>query len=173
MLKTGTAFTGSDLIGILETKKRLTSELVTPLTESYRALRCHMRAICAGVDFALNGGANSNFTNFQPLGCEPIDISSVARCTFAENAYIDKNELSLFCTTTVDRALEIEKASLKMAVAYDAGYRSVLQIAGMLDRFVDDLPTRVFSPLRDMIALLGKLHTIPCFIGQCDGPPSP
>jgi hypothetical protein len=55
-------------------------------------------------------------------------------------------------------------------VAYDSGYRSLLQLSGMVDWMLEGFPTETVKAVSDMVNMLGKLHQIPCFIGQCDNP---
>jgi len=74
------------------------------------------------------------------------------------------------CHTLVADTLSAERAVLRLAVAYDTGYRSLLQLAGMVDWMLEGFPTQTVKAIATMVNMLGKLHQIPCFIGQCDNP---
>ena len=155
--------------GILETKKRLASELVTPVVESYRTYRCRSVAVCSVMNrsFADVPGTYK----VHPLGCESQDLSSYDECDFkGTGGQTDITSLTQECGTMVDDSLKAERAVLRLALSYDAGYRAALQLGGMIDWMQMDLPNAALKPIRDMIGMLGKLHEIPCFIGQCDKP---
>jgi|GEM_PF-1278676 len=177
-----TIFTGGYALaerkGIFETKGRLTSELVAPLVESYRVLRCRSLAVCA--DMAGSFGQQGGNITVRPLGCAAQDLTRYDECYLAGNSSsgptggagmtADTVQLATYCNQLAEDSLTLERRVLQLAVAYDSGYRSMLQLAGMIDRLQQDLPKYVLYPLRDMIGLLGRLHQIPCFIGQCDFP---
>lgn len=156
--------------GILETKGRLTSELVTPIVESYRAYRCRSISVCE----AMKQSFQTPFPlTIQPLGCKSLNIESFNECQFTANdkgTPAEESQLISECGQLVETSLQAERAILKLAVAYDSGYRAALQIGGMLEWMQEDLPDNALKPVRDMINLLGKLHEIPCFIAQCDNP---
>lgn len=187
--------------GIFATKKRMTSELVWPLVESYRTLRCDMLSVCSAMENSLymkatpaqsSSSNSSNSSNplssvsstsssaaptaklaIRILGCKPQEIEAYDECMFAgdhlqSDALIMRNS----CTQLVKDTLEFERASLRLATAYDANYRALLQTSGMLDWMIYNSSTDngkgTFIIVRRMINLLGKLHQIPCFSGQCD-----
>lgn len=157
-------------IGILETKKRLTSELVEPLIESYRALRCKVAAVCETVSKSLLATGDASIM-VQQLGCEDEPKQLYRECRFAgEGAQIAATEMSAECARLTGEMLTMEQSVLKTAVAYDSGYRSLLQFSGMTEAMLKDMPTRNFLPVRSMVNMLGKLYQIPCFSGQCDMP---
>lgn len=166
-----------EMSGILETKARLTSELVPPIVQSYRTLRCNLVAVCEAVSgsFRTQGGA----MNIRTLGCEQVSIPRYPECFLADDevnntpgtgSTSDLQELSSDCATFVNQTLASERSALRLAVAYDSGYRAMLQFAGMMDWMLSDLPTSAVAPVRDMVNMLGRLHQIPCFTGQCDNP---
>jgi hypothetical protein len=165
--------------GIFETKGRLTSELVEPIVESYRAYRCKTIEVCQvlGQSFGVNGG----LVDIKELGCVPVTLPRYTQCYFAGGASGADNDANLQsdssllmdrCRTLARDTLSAERAALKVAVAYDSGYRSLLQFAGMMDWVLTGFPTATVRAIADMVNLLGKLHQIPCFIGQCDHPDS-
>ena len=168
--------TKSGVTGILETKGRLTSELVQPLTQSYRTLRCNMLEVCRAVSDSIYTKAAN--LQIEVLGCEPVTIPRYSECSLVTtNGVSDSYDAAITiqseCDALLQDTLTAERAALKTAVAYDSGYRSLLQYSGMMDWMQDHLSEQALRPLRDMINLLGKLHQIPCFIGQCDNPNPP
>ncbi len=97
-------------------------------------------------------------------------------CYFAgtpnENAKLQSEATGVVrnCQQLADETLQAERAVLRLAVAYDSGYRALLQLAGMVDWMLQGFPTEVVKAISVMVNMLGKLHQIPCFIGQCDNP---
>ncbi len=169
--------------GILETKKRLTSELILPLTEAYRAYRCHALEVCRTMSMSFDHGPDETsavHADVQVLGCNfRRQALLYPACFFgAKTGYEGSPPLQAItdltdeCQRLIDGSLTVERAVLKLAVSYDSGYRAVLQMSGMLDHMLARVPTYTFGSLRQMVGLLGKLHQIPCFLAQCDAPSS-
>lgn len=169
------------MVGIFETRGRLTSELVDPLVESYRVFRCRSMEVCKLVQQSTQfTGSNATI---HILGCAPHTYKQIDECYLPElpgNAS-DKNfsttadmiALAEKCGEIVEKTLVEERAALQLAVGYDSGYRSLLQISGMMDWMLEGFSTEATRAIRDMVSMLGKLHQIPCFIGQCDSPKPP
>lgn len=174
ILKTGGVLSGSiagdkrDLAGIFETKGRMTSELIDPLVESYRVFRCKGLNLCDMLAANAYGNASSTV---QHLGCPVETLPALDKCSSAQTSQVDAQATIEFCQTLLQSTLDAERSALKLAVAYDSGYRSLVQVSGMFDAFLQDFSRTAFFPIRQMIALLGKLHRIPCFLPQCDLPP--
>lgn len=164
-------FASKSRTGILETKQRLTSELVAPAVESYRVLRCRTNAVCLAMkqSFDVDGGTD---ITVKQLGCADEPLVSAPVCSFTTTVMLPTDRLNLEseCAGMTETSLSAERAVLKLAFSYDSGYRSMVQMAGMIDWFQGDFPDLVLGPIRDMVGMLGKLHQIPCFIGQCDRP---
>lgn len=179
ILTGGTA--DEERLGILETPKRLTSELVPPLVESYRALRCHLLTTCEVMGLSLQ--SKDHDVTVRVLGCDAETVPLFPQCYLAGGGSSSSSsagqggtisqayDLSDYCSGLAQDTIEFERHVLHLAVAYDSGYRAMTQIAGMIDWVQTEVPTSVLRPIRDMINLLGKLHQIPCFIGECDYPP--
>ncbi len=164
--------TNAQYRGIFETKGRLSSELIWPLVESYRVLRCRSTAVCEAAKQSF--GVTNQMLNIRPIGCARQQILSYNECSFAgsDNGVPQSDVVGVQqeCGVLVGESLKVERSVLKLAVSYDSGYRAALQLGGMINWMQEDFPTKVLKPVRDMINLLGKLHEIPCFIGQCDSP---
>ncbi len=163
-----------DKAGIFETKGRMTSELIPPLLESYRVLRCNMRSVCEQLKGTLETGKSPEQMKVEPLGCLERELPGMSLCTYTGNrSIIHEQELNAYCTDVMNKTLPAERSALTLAVAYDANYRSNVQTIGMFDSFLKLLPVYLFRPLQQMVGLLGKIHQVPCFLTQCDMPPSP
>lgn len=169
-------FSDQPQVGILETQQRMTSELVGPLVDSYRVLRCRSLTICEIMTRSIN--AKDTDTTVRPLGCVEVTRPLYGECYLSgtpapdepgtAGSLGDSFQLEAFCKQVVSDTLTYEQSALGLAVGYDTGYRSTLQIAGMMDWMQEDLVTSSLEPIRNMVNLLGKLYQIPCFIGQCD-----
>ncbi len=164
-------FSEEEHTGILEMKERLSSELVEPVVESYRVLQCRMSAVCEAMKRSYNVNGGTTLTVKQ-LGCRDQTGQSFDQCSFIESGMTEQDVTNLVteCRGLVIRSMEAERSVLQLAFSYDSGYRALLQLSGMVDWFQGDFPDEVLKPIRDMVNLLGKMHEIPCFIGQCDRP---
>lgn len=171
--------TSEEHVGIFETKGRLTSELVEPALETYRVYRCRALAVCRALKTSMT--SNADPVDVQLLGCADQILPHYPQCYFATTegeeaadtgVQSDVTRIADQCETLVHETLRAERAILRLAVAYDAGYRSLLQFAGMMDWMLEVFPTHAIRAVSDMVNLLGKLHQIPCFIAQCDNPDS-
>ena len=163
--------------GIFETKKALTSELIPPLLQSFRAFRCRVEAMCKAVSLSIpqSGDDVEDFTISTP-GCMAFTMPPVEACmlgaekdadgTFAHTA--DEAVARTYCLHVGKQLLEQESDVLKLAVSYDAAYRSLLQFAGHFDLFMEEFRVSLLTPIRQAVSLLGQLQRIPCFISQCD-----
>lgn len=155
--------------GIFETKGRLTSELTLPLVESYRVYRCRTLAVCQIAANSIN--IDSGAFNVKLLGCAEMNVERYPECYFAGGTLqSEATDVLGQCQKLATETLASERAILQMAVAYDSGYRSLLQFAGIMDWMLQGFPTGTIRVIADMVSMLGKLHQIPCFIGQCDNP---
>lgn len=177
--------TNEERKGIFEVKRRLGSELVEPLVESYRVYRCRSLGVCAVLNESITKpyGSSDTFT-VKLLGCEEVeDVSPYDECSFAgenndgrgaSDATDQLTPLRVLqqCQELVEKTLAAERSVLRLAVGYDAGYRAMLQFSGIMDWMLDGFPTQAVKAISNMVNLLGKLHQIPCFIGQCDNPDS-
>lgn len=159
--------------GIFETKQRMGSDLIEPLIESYRVFRCRANALCQAAGksfFAEKGQANVKVSS---LGCAaPTELPVIAECRFVDEtsnaSLLEEGNVLGFCQSLAAETLKMERAALTLAVAYDSNYRGGLQFAGIFDHALTEIPRYAFTPLRTMVSLLGRLHQIPCFLGQCD-----
>ncbi len=177
--------TNEERVGIFEIKRRLGSELVEPLVESYRVYRCRSLAVCTVLGESLTSDRSPSDTlDVKLLGCAEVeDVKPYPECFFggknddgtgAADAADTFTPLRLVdqCQQLVEQTLAAERSVLRLAVGYDAGYRAMLQFSGIMDWMLEGFPTQAVKAVGNMVNLLGKLHQIPCFIGQCDNPDS-
>lgn len=159
-------------MGIFETRYRQTAELIWPIIESYRVMRCQSLYVCKTMEMSFNKkDSESDEMDMHILGCAATSAEPYDECKFAgRNLDADANTLTGNCQQLVEDTLSMEQGILRLAVGYDAGYRASLQFVGMTDWMMKDFPKRAFIPLRGMVNMLGKLYEIPCFLGQCDMP---
>lgn len=169
--------------GIFETKKRLSSELVEPLVEAYRVYRCRSYAVCAVLENSINQKTDDQLIDIKILGCtEQPRMLRYDSCylapgtTDADAGQGSEPRTALLymsqCRSIVEQTLAAERSTLRLAMGYDAGYRSLLQFSGITDWMLQGFPTQAVKAISDMVNMLGKLYQIPCFIGQCDDPNS-
>lgn len=161
--------------GILETRGRMTSELIEPLVETHRTLRCRLAAVCLAAADAIDLGPGNSTT--RVLGCEDETLPRLDACVLASSPSDPKSGtlpdsllIRTECTDLARRTLDAEAAILRAAVGYDAGYRAAIQEYGIFAWATSSVSSRAIEPIRDLVSLLGRLHQIPCFIGQCDMP---
>jgi hypothetical protein len=180
VLTGGKAF--EERVGIFETPKRLTSELISPLVESYRTLQCTMENVCAIALGSLQKKGKETVES-AILGCKTVTQPRYEECSLSlqddvnkktdELSQIDALDIQAQCARWVESSLAAERAVLKLAVSYDSGYRSMLQSAGMIEAVSAGAEAKNIRPIQSLVNILGKLHQIPCFISQCDQPLTP
>ena len=164
--------------GILETKKVLTSELIPPMTQSIRALRCRVEAVCEAVFQSVPKSGLPATTTFpvHTHGCIPFTMPIIPACQLGIAADPDEYKavpldqifLRTYCRQVGADLLRREADVLKLLVSYDAAYRSLLQFAGHFDLFMKEFRSSLATPVRQAVSLLGQLNRIPCFLSQCD-----
>lgn len=150
--------------GILETRKALTSELIEPITQSLRALRCRLLISCYAVQNSdrSDGGA----IPVRVPGCFAVEISPIDACIIPNEAVV--LETVRLCYLDAESLLARESAVIEAVVAYDAAYRALAQFAGVFDGLFSDLRNPLLVPMQTAIRVLSKLQTIPCFLSQCN-----
>ena len=159
--------------GLFEITSVQTSEILPDALLSARTFQCRLRSVCAAAKIA--GERESTFP-------EDITVTSIPGCS-AERQTIpvcrsngapgaqDAFTFSLLedeCSTTAFEVFEQEMALLRLAVSYDAAYRSLLQFAGTFDQGKQGLSSNMLEPIRQAVSVLGHLHRIPCFLSACN-----
>jgi hypothetical protein len=163
--------------GIFATRGVLTSELVPSLTQSIRALQCRIEITCATARASIGakGSSPENITLSIP-GCidtEKDDRSTFPGCHLTEGkeSVPAESDLLSYCDAIGQDMFTQEISLLKMAVEYDAAYRSLLQFAGGFDQFLGEWRQPLTQTIRTAARLLGSFRRIPCFSAACDASP--
>ncbi|TSC80513.1 MAG: hypothetical protein G01um101425_167 [Candidatus Peregrinibacteria bacterium Gr01-1014_25] len=152
--------------GLLEVRQSLTSELVPPLAQSLRAFRCRLAAICALADESEQSTSSSLTISVD--GCYPRTEKRLTSCTFrSRDPAPARTAVLQQCADDASQTFAQESALLEATIAYDASYRTLLQIAGGFDAFFEDLRDPLLSPLRSAARAIGELQRIPCFLSEC------
>lgn len=158
--------------GIFATRGVLTSELIPPLTQSFRALQCRTLSVCEAMKRALNRETpEQGMFRVTVPGCRELPVQAPLSCTSTEgNVTIpSQNSVVSSCVNMVRILLDREEQLLKLSVTYDAAYRSLLQFAGTFDDFLSVFRLDLLRPLRQSLPMLQQLSRIPCFLSQCNG----
>ncbi|MBI3618716.1 hypothetical protein HY213_01635 [Candidatus Peregrinibacteria bacterium] len=163
--------------GIFETKGVLTSELVPPLTQTFRALSCRVRAVCDAATRAVHGERPSaeGIYLIQTPGCRIIPVAALPACTFIPNVpkeltidFGTAADIAASCEPVANQLLDREAQLLTLAVTYDAAERSLLQLAGNFDQFTLLFSIDLLHPIEQSMTLIEQLSRIPCFLAQCN-----
>lgn len=151
--------------GLLEARRTATSDIVPALTQSLRALRCRLRAVCAAVSASQFG--DEDMLTVQPTGCIEMELPAVRGCNVSDGlspAFADPGA----CDQAADALFREEANLLSLSVSYDASYRTVAQFTGMFEGFLSDFRFPLLNPLWQTVRVLGGLKNIPCFLSQCE-----
>lgn len=166
------------LVGIFETKRMTTSELIPYLLQSIRALECRAMSYCNIVRASEGFQAGSGSQTIDPvqlLGCiEFTDLESFPECHLGGETplLLDQADGRGYCNEMVTQTIQRERELLKLVVEYDAGFRSLLQFAGNFDIFLKEMRWPLANTVRQAVELIGRLDRIPCFVSSCDSSPA-
>ncbi|MDO8468440.1 MAG: hypothetical protein Q7S29_01655 [Candidatus Peribacter sp.] len=162
--------------GIFETRRVSTSDLVPHLTQAYRALKCRSTIVCKVVENSLGQeSAEPQEVTVVVPGCIEEKRKTFPGCHLvaAERTKPEEADLLTYCRSVQGGLVEREKDLLKMTTEYDASYRSLLQLSGQMDAFLQEFRWPLANSLRKTAELVGALYRIPCFIASCDEAPAP
>jgi len=162
--------------GIFETRGVATSDLVPYLTQAYRTLKCRSTIVCKVVESSLKQESSEpqEITVVVP-GCieEKRETFTGCHLAAAESNTVQEADLLTYCRLVSDDLIAREKDLLRQTTEYDAAYRSLLQLSGQMDAFLQEFRWPLANSLRKTAELIGSLYRIPCFIASCDeGPPA-
>ena len=164
------------LIGIFETKRTSTSELIPYLLHSIRALDCRLKTLCEISRLSETESGSEpepvDISSIQVLGCiEFTEAQTWPECHFESNPdarNIDQGDTRSYCESITQQLMDREMQLLKLVVEYDAGFRSLLQLAGNFDIFLREFRWPLSVTVRQAVELIGQLGRIPCFLSSCD-----
>lgn len=153
--------------GLVSTRTTLTSSIIPPMIQAYRALSCRLQTICDLTTGSVLGNSSQTATD----GCLPPDelgLTAIEACTFdSESTARDSIEAASSCQQAADGILAHEAEVLRLLATYDAAVRTSLQYAGIFDQLVRDLRYPLLWPLLELGNLVRDLQRIPCFLGVC------
>ena len=161
------------------TTSELVHEYVIPV---FRGYACRLEMVCQGVraSFLRQQTENGGLLSIETPGCQEMVMEPMDECRFsnvdpAESANqrniaagADITAIETECGNLAQQLIEKEAAFLRVAVAYDAAHRSLLQFAGGFDRFLDGLRGDFLAPVEQVLPLLSAFSRIPCFAAQCN-----
>lgn len=157
--------------GIFETRRRLSTELVPYIAQAYRSFDCRLDEICRLLELS-DTVADTTPQNVTVtiLGCNSVETKTIVECHLPSNhqTNVTQGELRSYCRTMTDALRTREIALTKEIVEYDAGYRSLLQLSGIMRGFLESMRGTVLGSLRSAASLLTTFSRMPCFIGACD-----
>ncbi len=162
-------------VGIMETRKARTSDLIPHILQAFRAFQCETRAVCLTAIRSQTEGA-PNVLHVQPPGCIAYNIPRFDACRLeqppatagSQMQRANITEFQIGACDEVRRALvEHEVQMLKLITAYD--YRSFLQFVGTFDDFLMAFQQPLLLPIWQTVRMLEKLfEERTCFTAQCD-----
>lgn len=164
--------------GIFETKRVLTSTLIPYLLQNMRALSCTTDRVCEQVLQSERQESDTSVSlgTIQTIGCiEFPNQQSFKECHLANkgSGAQEQSAVKRYCSETRIQLIQREMALLRLAVEYDAAYRSTLQFAGVFDLFLEEVRWPLMGSIRQAAGLIGQLNRIPCFLSSCDESPPP
>ena len=161
--------------GLLETKRMMTSELVPYIGQSMRALQCRIDLICDAVRKSIEQKVSTPVDiTVDAYGCIPEDRQTIVACHLSRGQReeaSDRSDAELYCERIGGELLEQEAAIMKLTVEYDSAYRTMLQLAGNFDLFLQEFNAPITNSIRQMVNLVGSFNRIPCFLSSCDASP--
>lgn len=162
--------------GVLETRKTLTSDLLPPLLQAFRAFTYDTRARCLIAAASQRRDAEERIT-VQPIGGISFTFPRMDGCRIEQPAASGTGEKitanlgevkTSLCDNVRNALVEHEAKALTFLVTYDASYRTLLQFAGSFQNFVTELRSPLLFPLWEAYRALQTLGDEKCFTAQCD-----
>lgn len=175
--------------GILETQEALTSDLLPPILQSFRAFQCRVTAVCKAASLAVQWPAgdesiqergkdepttalDNDFLSVDITGCLDLEVHLPRSCqptprtTFLKS-YMDAAVVRTYCQPTAQSLLQYEEAQLSFLAHYDAAHRTLRQFAGYLEPFLASVRFPFLSPIRQDAQFFNTWNRIPCFLPFC------
>jgi len=161
--------------GIFDTRQRMSSELVPYITQSYRSLECRLEAICELLALSEPHKEHSPQTvTVKVFGCGDMPAKTLPECHLESNPtqLTTQGDIHQYCQTMIATIRKRETQIAKLVMEYDAGYRSILQLSGIMRGFLGEMRGTVLGSLRGATDLITTFSRVPCFIGSCDDAPA-
>ncbi|MDD4628097.1 MAG: hypothetical protein PHE68_01745 [Candidatus Peribacteraceae bacterium] len=163
-----------DRRGIVETRGVLTSDLVPYFAQAFRALECRTEYICGVAAYSTTvGSKESKKTRIAVPGCLSPELDTYPACQLASanGKKPDEGDVRSYCQSIKNDFLTREENLLKLLTDYDAASRSLLQLSGNFDLFLETWRWSIAHILEQSTSLAGFFKRIPCFIASCDESP--
>lgn len=152
-------------VGIFETRKTPTTDLIEPIVQSVRALQCRLRAICKLAADSPNKPSGETIT-VTVDGCLPMTFPVMEGCRNLSPTFFET--MPGMCQSARQKLIEREMQVLTLTMSYDANYRSLAQFAGIFQEFLTQFRFPLIEPLWQTVRMLGGLNNIPCFSAECN-----
>lgn len=149
--------------GLLAVRTADTSELLPPLIQSARALRCRLYSVCATARASTD--ATEPVVSVAVDGCREMEMPVLEACAEASPRVLTAVR---GCDAIAEDTFSRNEALLELAVTYDAAYRSLAQFEGIFEGFLTDVRFPLLQPLWQTVRTLGAIDNLPCFLAQCD-----
>ncbi len=170
------------LTGIFGQKQVFTSSLIPELAQSLRAFHCRLAMVCQGVrdTFGHETADASGLLTVTTAGCDDLVMEPLDQCRFGnaieddgvtgENLIggIDASVVETECHTLAEQLAAREKAFMDIAIAYDAAQRTVMQLGGSMDLFLQGLRGDFLAPVEQTLPLLSALSRFSCVTPFCN-----
>jgi len=163
--------------GLLETQRVSTSELVPFIGQSLRALQCRLDIICDAVRKSIQQTTDAPVNIIaDSYACLEVSRQTIPECHLLKGATETQDQrtaVETYCEEIAQQLMHQEAAVMNMTVEYDASYRTMLQLAGNFDLFLQEFRSPIVNSIRQMVNLVGLFNRVPCFLSSCDGSPPP
>jgi len=153
--------------GLLEAARTTTSDIVPGVSQSLRALECHLRAVCEVAVRSQFPADDKKDIKVQPMGCIDIELPPMKACDISDGISPALTDAGV-CDSAADAIFQEEINLLSLSVSYDASYRTIAQFSGMFEGFLAEFRFPLLNPLWQTVRVLGGLKDIPCFLSQCE-----
>lgn len=161
--------------GLMETKRVSTSELVPFIGQSLRALQCRLEIVCDAVRKSIEQSTEAPVSIIaDSYACLEVPRQTIPECHLLKGATETQDQraaVETYCEEIAQQLIEQEAAVMRLTVEYDAAYRTMLQLAGNFDLFLQEFRSPIVNSIRQMVNLVGLFNRVPCFLSSCDGSP--
>lgn len=165
--------------GIFEKKGAITPQFIPDIVAGYRDFECRTAMVCKSASMTLERADTDGdgLLQVSTLGCEELVAKPLERCQFGEeyvknakeqiDLQIEETAPETQCASLARDMTIREAAFVKIAVSYDAAYRSLLQFAGAFDGFLRAMRGDLLGPIENALPLLNALSRVSCFAAKC------
>ncbi len=163
-------------LGIFETQRASTSDLIPPLLQSMRAFKCRLAAVCESVNISLKTPKNGESTVDEVAvpGCEPLPFTPYPGCQLSQSSdagatatAFDADTLLSYCRPVAAKFVAYEEAQMRFLAHYDGAHRSLRQLGGFLEPLLEAVKFPLLNPLRQAVTFLSQWANVPCFLSYC------